>query len=110
MPRKLKTGRSPSVRELREAERVTQLDPLQQKQHPSAIPADHGKLGHVNTYGPLPDFYIDRPFICRRCGKSEIWKARDRKWYYEEEKGHIDAVAVECHECRKGKRQGGPQG
>jgi len=26
--------------------------------------------------------------------------------YYEEAKGHIDAVAVECHACRKAKKQG----
>lgn len=34
------------------------------------------------------------------CGKEEIWKAADQKWYYEEAKGHIDARAVRCHDCR----------
>ena len=95
------TGRHPSEKELREAERVLSLSPTQQKNHPSAVATDPGKLSHINTYGSLPDFYLDRPFTCRRCGKREIWKAKDQKWYYEEAKGHIDAVAVECHACRK---------
>lgn len=101
MTRKADTGRKPSLKELREAERISQLHPALQKDHPSAIPADPKKLTHINTYGALPEYYIDQPFICRKCGKREIWKARDQKWYYEEAKGHIDAIAVECHDCRK---------
>lgn len=94
---------------MREADRVAQLHPDQQRNHPSAVPADQGRLDHINTYGALPEYYIDRPFICRVCGKREIWKARDQKWYYEEAKGHVDAVAVECHACRKsGKQKVGP--
>jgi hypothetical protein len=101
------TGRNPSEKELYEAERVSSLHPLQQKNHPSAISADQSKLSHINTYGRLPEFYLDKPFVCRVCGKREIWKAKDQKWYYEEAKGHIDATAVECHECRKLKKQSG---
>jgi hypothetical protein len=104
MSRRIDTGRNPTEKQLREAERVLRLSPTQQKNHPSAVPADHSKLSHINTYGSLPDFYLDRPFTCRRCGKREIWKARDQQWYYEEAKGHIDAVAVECHACRKAKK------
>ena len=103
--RKRDTGRTPSDKELREADRIEQLHPLIQKDHPTAVKADHSKLDHINTYGSLPDFYIDRPFICRNCGKREIWKAADQKWYYEEAKGHIDAIAVECHGCRKAKKR-----
>ena len=105
MSRRIQTGREPSEQELREAERVLSLSPVQQQNHPSAVTADHSNLSHINTYGNLPDFYLDRPFICRKCGKREIWKAKDQKWYYEEAKGHIDAVAVECHDCRKSKKQ-----
>lgn len=94
------TGRRPSARELREAERVAALHPEQQRRHPSALPADPERLTHINTYGALPEFYVDRPFVCRRCGAAEIWRARDQKWYYEQAKGHIDARAVECHACR----------
>ncbi|HPF59773.1 MAG TPA: zinc-ribbon domain containing protein [Candidatus Competibacteraceae bacterium] len=104
MKKRSGSGRNPTEKELREAERVLQLHPLQQKTHPSAIPADHAKLAHINTYGSLPDFYLDQPFICRVCGKREIWKATDQKWYYEDAKGHIDARAVECHHCRKAKK------
>jgi hypothetical protein len=99
------TGRDPGEQELREAERVLSLSPFQQQNHPSAVSADHSKLLHINTYGNLPAFYLDRPFTCRKCGQREIWKAKDQKWYYEEAKGHIDAVAVECHNCRKLKKQ-----
>jgi hypothetical protein len=110
LTRKHDTGRNPSEKELREAERVAQLHPIQQKEHPSAIAADPGKLDHINTYGSLPEFYLDAPFVCRICGKREIWRARDQKWYYEEAKGHIDAIAVECHSCRKAKKNRGANG
>ncbi|MDH3637406.1 MAG: zinc-ribbon domain containing protein [Gammaproteobacteria bacterium] len=103
--KKIDTGRRPSLKELREADRVAQLHPSQQKDHPSAVAADHSKLDHINTYGALPEYYIDQPFICRSCGKREIWRARDQKWYYEQAQGHIDAIAVECHDCRKAKKQ-----
>jgi hypothetical protein len=99
------TGRDPTEKELREADRVLSLSPGQQKNHPSTLAADPSKLNHINTYGSLPEFYLDRPFACRRCGKREIWKAKDQKRYYEEAKGHTDAVAVECHACRKAKKQ-----
>lgn len=106
MKKKRNTGRDPSDKEFREAERVMNLYPLQRETHPSAIQADTSKLDHINTYGSLPEYYIDQPFTCRQCGKREIWKAKDQKWYYEEAKGHIDAIAVECHDCRKQKKQG----
>lgn len=99
------TGRIVSGEEVREAERILGLDPVQQRHHPSAVAADPARLSHINTYGSLPEFYLDRPFACRKCGKTEIWKARDQKWYYEEAKGHIDARAVECHDCRMARKQ-----
>ncbi len=106
MSKKIDKGRNPSGAELREADRIAQLHPEQQRGHPTAVAADTSKLSHINTYGALPEFYIDQPFTCRLCGKREIWKARDQKWYYEEAKGHIDAIAVECHDCRKAKKHG----
>lgn len=108
MPQRRYTGRNPSAKQLREAERIAGLHPLQQRSHPSALAADPQKLAHINTYGSLPEYYIDRPFACRRCGKWEIWLARDQKWYYEEAKGHMDARAVECHACRKAKKAPAP--
>jgi len=99
------TGQNPSEQELQEAERVLGLHRSQQQTHPSAVAADHAKLSHINTYGGLPMFYLDKPFTCRKCGKREIWRARDQQWYYEEAKGHIDATAVECHACRTQRRR-----
>ena len=101
LARKADTGSDPSVAEWREAERISRLPPGQRKSHPSAIPANPARLAHINTYGALPEYYIDQPFICRACGKRQIWKARDQQWYYEEAGGHIDARAVECRDCRK---------
>src|SRR6187431_634117 len=100
MSRNPQTGRDATETEIREAERVLRLTPIQQRRHPSAVPADHSKLSHINTYGSLPGFYLDQPFTCRKCGKREIGKAGDQKWYYEEAKGHMDAQAIECHDCR----------
>ena len=104
--KKIYTGRNPTAKQLREAERVLQLHPLQQRDNPYAVPANHDQLDHIKTYGELPDYYLDRPFICRQCGKPEIWKATDQKWYYETAKGHIDARAIECHACRMKKKKG----
>lgn len=94
------TGRNPSAKALREADRVAALPPDRQRNHPSSVAADAKQLAHINTYGDLPEYYIDRPFVCRDCGKREIWRARDQKWYYEVAKGHVDAFAVRCHACR----------
>ena len=104
--KRIDTGRDPTQKELREAERILTLSTSQQKNHPTALAVDYDKLSHMNTYGELPEYYIDRPFTCRKCGKREIWKAKDQKWYYEEAKGDIYAVAVECHTCRKAKKEG----
>ena len=100
MKKKNNTGRDPSEKELKEAERIQSLPEDVRRSHPTAVESDPTKLTHINTYGSLPDYYIDRVFTCRKCGKREIWRARDQKWYYEETKAHIDAVAVECHDCR----------
>ena len=101
MIRKQDTGRDPSPKRLREVKRIATLHAEVQRNHPSALPADPQKLEHINTYGELPTYYIDKPFVCRDCGQEEIWTAASQKWYYEDAKGHIDATAVQCHGCRK---------
>ena len=100
MKHRSSAGRDPTPAELREAKRIAALPPDAQRSHPTALPADHSRLTHINTYGALPNYYIDKPFTCRDCGKEEIWRAADQKWYYEEAKGHIDARAIRCHACR----------
>jgi DNA-directed RNA polymerase subunit RPC12/RpoP len=66
-----------------------------------ALKADHSQLAHNNTYGLLPQFYIDKVYKCRDCGSDEIWTAKQQKWWYEMAKGHIDSTAVRCRRCRK---------
>lgn len=65
-----------------------------------AVAADPAQLAHNNTYGLLPSFYIDTPFVCKDCGAHEIWTAKQQKWWYEIAKGHIDTRAVRCRPCR----------
>jgi hypothetical protein len=66
-----------------------------------AVAANHVELAHNNTYGLLPNFYVDRPFTCCDCGAKEIWTAKQQRWWYEIAKGHIDSVAIRCRPCRK---------
>ena len=66
-----------------------------------AVAADHTQLEHVNTYGVLPNFYVDQAFKCRRCGANEVWTAKQQKWWYEIAEGHIDSIAVHCRPCRR---------
>ena len=72
-----------------------------------AVLADINKLAHINTYGDLPTYYVDYPFKCEDCGSKEIWTAEQQKWFYEEAKGHIWAVAVRCRPCRKKRKSNG---
>lgn len=95
------TGRKPSAAEIAEVERIATLDISVLREHPRSITANPAQLRHINTYGDLPEFYIDQVFTCRDCGTKEIWRAHDQQWYYEVAKGHIDAKAVRCHSCRK---------
>ena len=92
-------------RELAEAKRIAALPPEIQKTHPRAVRAEQAKLVHINTYGSLLEYYVDLPFTCRDCGKEEIWRAEDQKWYYEGAKGHSDATAVRCRSCRTARKK-----
>ncbi|MES2947619.1 MAG: zinc-ribbon domain-containing protein [Pseudomonadota bacterium] len=65
-----------------------------------AAVADPAQLAHNNTYGLLPSFYLDQPFVCKDCGAHEIWTAKQQKWWYEIAKGQIDTRAVRCRPCR----------
>ena len=71
----------------------------------NSVAADPKALSHNNTYGPLPAYYVDKPFICVSCGKEEVWTARRQKWWYEIAKGNINTIAVRCHACRQQEKQ-----
>ena len=62
---------------------------------PQDCPLCGGPAGSMGTLGRREHFR------CRDCGKEEIWKAADQKWFYEEAKAHMDATAVRCHVCRR---------
>jgi Probable zinc-ribbon domain len=66
-------------------------------------------LRPTNSYG-TPDFvkrefYVDRPFHCKDCGKPEIWTASQQKWWYESAKGDVWTVAIRCRPCRRRERE-----
>lgn len=75
--------------------------------HPVAgmVPANRELLASCNnTYGLLPEFYLDRAFTCRDCGAEEVWTARQQQWWYEVVHGAIDSTAVRCLACRRALR------
>jgi hypothetical protein len=62
-------------------------------------------LASYNSYG-TPRFvergyYTDTPFVCRDCGKQELWKATQQKWWYEVAKGNVESRAIRCRSCRR---------
>jgi hypothetical protein len=67
-----------------------------------AVAADKTLLASLNnTYGLLPDFYVDRLFTCRDCRTEEVWTAKQQKWWYEVAQGNINSQAVRCRPCRQ---------
>lgn len=65
-------------------------------------------LRPTNSYG-IPDFverefYVDRAFRCKDCGKSEVWTASQQKWWYEVAKGDVWTAAIRCRVCRRNER------
>ena len=79
---------------------VYALPPYALPRPADAVPANRGELMHNNTYGPLPLFYIARPFVCRDCQAAQVWTAKQQKWWYETAKGNINSVAIRCRPCR----------
>ena len=84
----------------REAERPTPR---------GAVKVNTEALAPYNSYG-LPNFvllgyYVDRPFVCRDCGKAQVWRAAQQKWWYEVAKGQVYSDAVRCRECRARERR-----
>ncbi len=70
-----------------------------------AAPVNVEAVARFNSYG-VPDFiargyYEDTAFNCKDCGKEEVWRATQQKWWYEVAKGSANATAVRCRSCRK---------
>ena len=72
------------------------------------VPVNLGALAPNASYSVPPfvqtGYYEDRPFTCKDCGRAEIWRATQQKWWYEIAKGGEDSVAAYCRSCRR-KRQ-----
>ncbi len=80
-----------------------------EKEPLSLAPVNYDLLAERRSYS-TPDFiergyYEDRPFTCRDCGKKEIWRATQQKWWYETAKGEWETTAVRCRSCRRKERE-----
>lgn len=74
----------------------------------NGIAVDVSALAPCGSYSE-PDFvergfYIDTPFTCQGCGKSEVWSAAQQKWWYEVAKGDRLSTAKRCRPCRRQER------
>lgn len=74
---------------------------------PGAVAADRSQQVPWNSYGPAPEYYVDKPFTCVDCGAEQVWTAAQQKWYYEVAKGPLYATAIRCRTCRQKRRQTG---
>jgi hypothetical protein len=53
----------------------------------------------------VPEFYRDLSFVCRDCGKAEVWTAKQQQWWYEVAGGEIETKAIRCRRCRQRERE-----
>lgn len=85
----------------------TQLQsmPLGREGHvPGLVMADTQLLGSLNNSCVLPEFYLDKAFVCVDCASEEIWTAKQQKWWYETVQAPIDSQANRCLVCRRARR------
>lgn len=83
----------------RQRRRLARIEALQADVPPGAVRADVEVLLSINGPGlsstwcgttvtasglvSLPEYYVDRPFVCCDCGAKAVWTARRQKWWYE---------------------------
>lgn len=82
------------------AKRDGKVDPFEGPIPDWAIPVNPAEVVYRTAIITLPLFYVDKEFICKDCGESEIWTARQQKWWYEIAKGNFESTAVRCRACR----------
>ncbi len=77
------------------------------------------RVGHVtvnreklapNSSYDTPEFvsrgyYVDQPFTCIDCGKSEVWTETQQQWWYEVAKRSVQTTARRCRTCRRRERE-----
>lgn len=98
-----------AIRRKRRINAQTAAKPNPNLTPPGSVPCDPSLLKPYNSYGvPLfvaRGYYLDIEFTCRDCGKHEIWKATQQKWWYENAKGNVESRAIRCRACRKIERE-----
>jgi hypothetical protein len=72
------------------------------------VAVDRSRLAPDGSYSQ-PAFvsrgtYVDQPFDCQECGKSQIWTATQQRWWYEVAKGNVWTTARLCRPCRRRER------
>jgi hypothetical protein len=92
-------------RQRREKKAVTIVKQTRSPAPYNIVPVNPTALRPYNSYGaPLfvtRGFYGDQPFLCKECGKEEIWTATQQKWWYEVAKGEVWSGAIHCRACRR---------
>ena len=73
------------------------------------VAVDRDKLAPTRSYSE-PDFvvrgtYRPVPFVCKSCGKEEIWTPHQQKWWYEVARGDRFTIAKFCRPCRRKERE-----
>jgi hypothetical protein len=68
------------------------------------IAADLGKQNQTSAFTQKL-FYEDYDFVCRDCGRDEVWTAEAQKWWFEVAKGPIQSLATRCQACRVALRE-----
>jgi hypothetical protein len=72
------------------------------------IAVNTANLRPTNSYGTpafvTRGYYVDFPFKCKDCGKSEVWTPTQQRWWYEIAKGDVRTVATRCRPCRQRER------
>lgn len=72
-------------------------------------PCNPELLAPSNSYGQPPfvarGFYMDMLFKCKDCGKEEVWRATQQKWWYEVAQGNVETRAIRCNACRRIERE-----
>ncbi len=88
--------------------RTAKAERAHQKWLAGQVVVNASNLRPTNSYG-TPDFvargyYMDVPFKCKDCGKSEVWSPTQQRWWYEIAKGDVWTVANRCRPCRQRER------
>ena len=82
------------------AKRDGKVNPFQGPIPEWAVPVNPDEIVYHSMFPKIPLFYVDKAFVCKDCGATEVWTARQQKWWYEIAKGSFETTAVRCRACR----------